>query len=344
MGIGYETVESLLQDAHFSVRLLVLLLFTKLALTAISLGSGFVGGIFAPAIFLGAILGSAYGQALGLVLPNFIPVAAPPAYALVGMAAVLAGTVRAPLTAVLLLFEMTRDYRIVLPLMASVGLCAWLVEQLQSGQISALGAKKTANAEDVGALSTIKIAEVMSVQPLTFKYSTPILQAAQIFTSGYFHSALVVDDSHHLLGILTTQDIERALSLPKLSQNFNKLTVQEVCTKEVLYTFADESLADAIRRMAARDLQQLPVVDRNSTSRVVGMVDRQAITSAYTNALTKQAIADKIASNKAESPHIIEPKEAEISSSPIEKEISSSPIENKSDDMRAEALTGERTL
>jgi H+/Cl- antiporter ClcA len=333
MGIGYETVESLLQDAHFSVRLLVLLLFTKLALTAISLGSGFVGGIFAPAIFLGAILGSAYGQALGLVLPSFIPVAAPPAYALVGMAAVLAGTVRAPLTAVLLLFEMTRDYRIVLPLMASVGLCAWLVEQLQSGQISALGAKKTANAEDVGVLSTIKIAEVMSVQPLTFKYSTPILQAAQIFTSGYFHSALVVDDSHHLLGILTTQDIERALSLPKLSQNFNKLTVQEVCTKEVLYTFADESLADAIRRMAARDLQQLPVVDRNSTSRVVGMVDRQAITSAYTNALTKQVIADKIASNKAESPHIIEPKEAEIS-----------PSGNKPDDLRAEALTGERTL
>lgn len=333
MGIGYETVESLLQDAHFSVRLLVLLLFTKLALTAISLGSGFVGGIFAPAIFLGAILGSAYGQALGLVLPSFIPVAAPPAYALVGMAAVLAGTVRAPLTAVLLLFEMTRDYRIVLPLMASVGLCAWLVEQLQSGHISALGVKKTANAEDVGVLSTIKIAEVMSVQPLTFKYSTPILQAAQIFTSGYFHSALVVDDSHHLLGILTTQDIERALSLPKLSQNFNKLTVQDVCTKEVLYTFADESLADAIRRMAARDLQQLPVVDRNSTSRVVGMVDRQAITSAYTNALTKQAIADKIASNKAESPHIIEPKEADIS-----------PSGNKPDDLRAEALTGERTL
>ncbi len=336
MGIGYETVESLLQDAHFSVGLLVLLLFIKLALTAISLGSGFVGGIFAPAIFLGATLGSAYGQALSLILPNFIPVAAPPAYALVGMAAVLAGTVRAPLTAVLLLFEMTRDYRIVLPLMAAVGLCAWLVEQLQSGQIFTLGAKKNTNTEDVGALSTIKIAEVMSVNPLTFKYSTPILQAAQIFTSGYFHSALVVDDSHHLLGILTTQDIERALSLPNLSQHqLSKLTVQEVCTKEVLYTFADEFLADAIRRMAARDLQQLPVVDRNATSRVVGMVDRQSITSAYTNALTKQAIADKIASNKAESPHIIEPKEAD--------EILAS-SEVKPDDLRTEALSAERTL
>jgi H+/Cl- antiporter ClcA/predicted transcriptional regulator len=334
MGVGYETVESLLQDAHYSVGLLVVLLFTKLVLTAISLGSGFVGGIFAPAIFLGAILGSAYGQVLSSILPDFIPVAAPPAYALVGMAAVLAGTVRAPLTAVLLLFEMTRDYRIVLPLMAAVGLCAWMVEQLQAYQISATGSNKPAHDEDINALSTIKIAEVMTVHPLTFKYSTPILQAAQVFTSGYFHSALIVDDSHHLLGILTTQDIERALSLPNLSHQINQLTVRDICTKEVLHTFADESLADAIRRMATRDLQQLPVVDRNSTSRVVGMVDRQAITAAYTNALTKQAIADKIASNKAESPNIIEPKEIE----------SIAPSEIRPDDLRSEALSIERML
>lgn len=337
MGIGYETVESLLQDAHFGVRLLVILLFTKLALTAISLGSGFVGGIFAPAIFLGAILGSSYGQALALILPHAIPIAAPPAYALVGMAAVLAGTVRAPLTAVLLLFEMTRDYRIVLPLMAAVGLCAWLVEQLQSRQIAGSGVKKSSQPEEDDVLCQIKIAEVMTVQPLTFKYSMPMLQAAQVFTSGYFHSALIVDDSHHLLGILTTRDIERALSMPNSSHQINKLTVQEICTKEVLHSFADESLADAIRRMATRDLQQLPVVDRNSTSRVVGMVDRQAIVAAYTNALTKQAIADKIASNKAELlsiPNIIESKEPD----------SVAPSELRSEEPRSEALSGERIL
>jgi predicted transcriptional regulator len=177
----------------------------------------------------------------------------------------------------------------------------------------------------------------MTVQPLTFKYSMPMLQAAQVFTSGYFHSALIVDDSHHLLGILTTRDIERALSMPNSSHQINKLTVQEICTKEVLHSFADESLADAIRRMATRDLQQLPVVDRNSTSRVVGMVDRQAIVAAYTNALTKQAIADKIASNKAELlsiPNIIESKEPD----------SVAPSELRSEEPRSEALSGERIL
>ena len=128
LGVGYETVEAMLQDVKFSLPLLLLLLLVKLAVTAISLGSGLVGGIFAPAMFLGASLGSAYGIFLAMVPALADRVAGPPAYAMVGMAAVLAGSARAPLTAILLMFELTRDYRIVLPLMAAVGLSVWLVE------------------------------------------------------------------------------------------------------------------------------------------------------------------------------------------------------------------------
>ncbi|MDQ2098352.1 MAG: chloride channel protein [Tychonema bourrellyi B0820] len=128
LGVGYETVQAMLQDVEFSLPLLLELLFVKLAVTAISLGSGLVGGIFAPAMFLGASLGSAYGIFLTMVPALGNHVAGPPAYAMVGMAAVLAGSARAPLTAILLMFELTRDYRIVLPLMAAVGLSVWLVE------------------------------------------------------------------------------------------------------------------------------------------------------------------------------------------------------------------------
>ncbi len=128
MGVGYETVEAMLQDVKFSLPLLILLLGTKLLMTALSLGSGLVGGIFAPAMFLGASLGSAYGLFLEMLPALNGHIAGPPAYAMVGMAAVLAGSARAPLTSILLLFELTRDYRIVLPLMAAVGLSAWLVE------------------------------------------------------------------------------------------------------------------------------------------------------------------------------------------------------------------------
>ncbi|MBE9094291.1 chloride channel protein [Tychonema sp. LEGE 07203] len=128
LGVGYETVEAMLQDVKFSLPLLLLLLFVKLAVTAISLASGLVGGIFAPAMFLGACLGSAYGIFLEMLPAMSDRVAGPAAYAMVGMAAILAGSAKAPLTAILLMFELTRDYRIVLPLMAAVGLSVWLVE------------------------------------------------------------------------------------------------------------------------------------------------------------------------------------------------------------------------
>jgi H+/Cl- antiporter ClcA/predicted transcriptional regulator len=299
IGIGYETVESILQDAPFTVPLLLILLVVKLGLTAISLGSGFVGGIFAPSIFLGAVLGSAYGQIMAAIMPASIPVAASPAYALVGMAAVLAGSVKAPLTSVLLLFEMTRDYRIVLPLMAAVGLCAWVSEQMiQTSPPYIFRAQLGESQETIDVLAKIKIAEVMTLNPPSLRYSMSLIQAAQIITSGYYHSAVVVDEANHLIGILTTQDVKRVLSLPDADSQFDKLTVEKVCTKEVVHTYADESLSEALRRMAARDLRQLPVVDRHAVKRVIGMVDRQAITTAYNTALTKQAIADKITANK----------------------------------------------
>ena len=298
IGIGYETVESILQDTPFTIPLLIILLVVKLLLTAISSASGFVGGIFAPSIFLGAVLGSLYGQAIASFLPDSIPIAASPAYALVGMAAVLAGTVRAPLTSVLLLFEMTRDYRIVLPLMAAVGLCAWVLDQMDSSKSDRMIMQWSDLPADIEVLAKIKIAEVMTLNPASVKYSMPLLQAAQFITSGYHHSALVLDDINHLQGILTTQDLKRFLSAPTGDRPLEEMIVENICTSEVICTFADESLADALKRMATRDLRQMPVVDRHQPKRVIGMVDRLAITTAYNTALTKRAIAARITATK----------------------------------------------
>lgn len=299
ISIGYETVESILQDTHFTIPLLAILLVVKLSLTAISAASGFVGGIFAPAIFLGAVLGSLYGQAIEAFFGASIAIANSPAYALVGMAAVLAGTVRAPLTSVLLLFEMTRDYRIVLPLMAAVGLCAWVLDQIDTVKGDRLTIQWAGLPADIAVLEKIKIAEVMTLNPASIKYSMPLMQAAQFITSGYHHSALVFDDINHLQGILTTQDLNRSLSMPSGDRPLEELTVQNICTKDVICTFADESLAEALKRMSTRDLRQMPVVDRNQPKRVIGMVDRLAITTAYNTALTKQAIAARIINKPA---------------------------------------------
>jgi len=151
---------------------------------------------------------------------------------------------------------------------------------------------------DIEVLEKIKIAEVMTLNPASVKYSMPLLQAAQFITSGYHHSALVLDDINHLQGILTTQDLKRFLSAPASDRPLEEMTVQNICTSEVICTFADESLADALKRMATRDLRQMPVVDRHQPKRVIGMVDRLAITTAYNTALTKRAIAARITATK----------------------------------------------
>lgn len=291
LGIGYETVEAMLQDVHFSLLLLLSLLVAKLVMTAVSLGSGLVGGLFAPAMFLGASLGSAYGKVLPSLLPLFAnDIAAPPAYAMVGMAAVLAASVRAPLTAILLLFEMTRDYRIILPLMASVGLSVWLVERLKpitrtvpATQSTGLNVPPPKNVE---VLQQLLVGQAMHHDFLTLPSSLSVVEAGLALTRHQTRSAMVVDDAEALVGIVTLQDINRTISIWEQTDvvpvnghawGLMHQTLVDICTAEVLFAYEDETIADAMTRMATRDLRQLPVVDREQPSRVIGVLEQTNI-------------------------------------------------------------------
>lgn len=285
LGVGYETVESILQDVQFSLQLVALLLLVKLVMTALSFGSGFVGGVFAPALFLGASLGSAYGKLLAIAFPVLHPyMASPPAYAMVGMAAVLAGSVRAPLTAILLLFEMTQDYRIVLPLMAAVGLSIWLVERLQpSTKLDSDGEQAGATPEAVLEGEhhlRITVADAMRLPPLQCLEETPLEEVVHLVLHQRQHCALVVDAEGSLQGILTLQDINRAMTRAATVDNETEFVQQPVhlfCTHEMLSAFEDELLSEAISRMSTRGLHQLPVVKRDDPHRAIGLLTEEDI-------------------------------------------------------------------
>ncbi|MFS8876637.1 chloride channel protein [Synechococcus sp. H55.11] len=269
LGVGYETVESILQAVPFSLGHLGLLLLGKLLLSALSLASGFVGGTFAPALFLGAVLGAAYGQVLGQVLPA-IALSPPVAYAMVGMAAVLAASVRAPLTAILLLFEMTRDYHIALPVMAAVGLSIWLAEQLHSPAI--YPSARRGQEPNKG----LTVQEVMVPPSLLLQQDTPLREALERLLQQKCHSALVVDGQERLRGILTLEDLERALAHREAGE-LAELTVEQVSQSAVLTTFPDEAVAVAAEPMYEYDLRQLPVVSREDPEHVVGLLDRDRV-------------------------------------------------------------------
>jgi H+/Cl- antiporter ClcA/predicted transcriptional regulator len=291
LGIGYGTVEAILQDEDFSLNLLLILLVLKLLITAVSSGSGFVGGLFAPAMFLGASFGSAYAKFLALIAPTIGEyMAAPPAYAMVGMAAVLAGSVRAPLTAILMLFELTRDYRIVLPLMAAVGLSVWLVERIKptldaNSNLQQIGLPELKD-EKVELWQQMLVADAMHTYPKKLSASLGVLEAAVVMTRGRIRSALIIDDdAGKLVGILSLEDIKRTLficqNLPNSSTEVNEyLSTQkliDICTTDILYAREDEPLSEALDRMALRGLHQLPVVAKDNPDFILGLLEREQI-------------------------------------------------------------------
>lgn len=303
LGIGYETVEAMLQDVEFSLYLLIVLLVVKLLMTAISSGSGFVGGLFAPAMFLGASLGGAYAEILAHTIPSISDyMAAPPAYAMVGMAAVLAASVRAPLTAILLLFELTRDYRIVLPLMAAVGLSVWLVELIKptassNSNLQRIGLSELKN-DQADLVQEILVEEAMNSCPKKLPAMMKVIDAALEMTSDRSPSALVVDETGELVGIVSLLDISRALSLweeysnspTEIQANLYNQTLIEICTTDVIYAYIDEPLSDALDRMAGRDLHQLPVVARDNLDQILGLLEREQISLTCNIAVTRKAI------------------------------------------------------
>jgi CIC family chloride channel protein len=129
--VGYDVIEGVLTNQS-ALSVVLVLLVLKLIATSLTLGSGGCGGIFAPALFMGAMLGAAFALVLEAAFPG-IP-APPGAYALVGMAAVFAASAHAPITAILILFELTGDYRIILPLMLTVVVATVLAQRLLHGE------------------------------------------------------------------------------------------------------------------------------------------------------------------------------------------------------------------
>ena len=284
-GVGYSTIEQILNGQMTSLGLLIALLIAKLILTPVSIGGGFPGGVFAPSLFLGATLGAAFGSIVQRTIPGYSIV--PAAFAMVGMAAVLAGAVRAPLTAIILLFEMTNDYRIILPLMFAVVVSLIVSQRLQHDSVYALGLARKGirlqRGRDVEVLDTITVSEVMQTETSTLLESDPLYVAAEAFSQSRHHGLPVLDARGELYGILTVQDLERA----QLNGE-GAISIGQACTREVLTAFPDETIGTALRRMSTRDIGRLPVVARDNRRQLLGVLRRTDLVRAYDIALTRR--------------------------------------------------------
>jgi CIC family chloride channel protein len=291
-GVGYETIASTLLNPG-AMSLLAVLLVAKLAATCLTLGSGGSGGVFAPSLFMGAMLGGVFGSVVHGVFPESTATAG--AYALVGMAAVFAGAARAPITAILILFELTDDYSIILPLMLSTVICTLLAEHLSHDSIYTVKLARRgirlAMGRDIDVMQGVFVSEAMTpIEELdTVSSAMRVEDLAREFDRTRHHGYAVLDENGDLHGVVTHRDLEEAMHRGDISH----LTVGDIATSPPLTVHPDEPLWGALKKLGIRDVGRLPVVDRDHPRRLLGVVHRHDVIRAYNLAILRRLDAQQ---------------------------------------------------
>jgi len=276
MGVGYQYVGDVLNDS-LTLKLMLTLLVLKLVATAVSYASGNAGGIFGPSLFLGAMLGGAVGS----VAQHFFPgsVASPGAYALVGMGTAFAGIIRAPMTSVVMIFEITRDYAVIVPLMLSNLVSYFIASRLQKEPIyEVLAEQDGIHLPKFGRGQQTRRQVMQVMRPAVQMLSTEeTLQRALELAGGAPQRTWIVSDTRGVLGLLTREKLESAARDGNPSAPVRTL----LKTGEFPHVHADHPLDDALDRMGTFHLDVLPVVSRANVHQLLGVVRLQDVLEAY---------------------------------------------------------------
>ncbi len=278
-GSGFETIAASLSGT-LPWKLLLALVILKIVATAFTLGSGNSGGVFAPSLFMGAMFGGLFGIVIGEIAPGIAP--EPGACALAGMAAVFAAAARAPLTAILIAFEMSGDYGVILPLMASTIAATLLASRLHPESIYSLKLTRRGVrlrlGRDTDVLDRVQVGDVMRPDTFTVKLGTTLASMEEAFLESHRHGVMVVDDSGALQGLITITDLERARGS---EGEWGERVVDEIMVRSLLTTTPEETMGEALERMAVRDVGRMPVVDPSDPTRLLGSIRRSDILRAY---------------------------------------------------------------
>ena len=285
--VGYDSINTALAN-NFTLQITLALLFLKMLATLITLGSGGSGGVFAPSLFMGAMMGATFGQAVNLLFPEITAPAG--AYALVGMAAFFSGAAHAPVTAILILFEMTGDYQIILPLMLTTVISTLISRLLSKDSIYTLKLSRRGvhleQGQDIDVMQGVNVREIMTTDTDTVSPDLPIPFLVEVFDSTHHHGLPVSDADGNLVGVVTLQDLDEALGEP----NFEDRRVIDIATtKDLLVAYPEESVWEALRRLSLRDVGRLPVLENRDSRKIVGLIRRSDIVRAYNIAIRNRS-------------------------------------------------------
>jgi len=288
LGDGYHVIDLALKDA-LPVKLMLILFGLKIAATCLTLGSGNSGGIFAPALFMGAMIGGAFGHSAHGTWPHIV--VSPGAYALAGMAGLVAGTTHAPITAILILFEMSGDYRMMLPLMMVSAVSVLVASRIFRDSIYTLKlARRGINirqGREINVMGSIHVADVMKRDPEVVPSHMQLNEVIQFAQDAQASSFPVVDRNRRLTGMLSVQDIRDVMDENLGAETAAFLIAQDIATVPPLYITPEQNLNDAMNRFGQRDVRFLPVVEAGDSMRLLGVIDRGSVIGAYNRALLR---------------------------------------------------------
>ena len=276
LGTGFTGIEDATQGLISSDTLLMLLSLKILA-ASFTLGSGASDGVFAPSLFLGAMLGGLMGSGFVGLWPD--SVAPEGAYAVVGMAAVFAAAARAPITALFIVFELTRDYSLILPLMTGVVIATTLAQFLMRDTIYTAKLKRSGldlPEEDTRVLmDQIAVAEAMTTNITLIQPDAALVDLTQAMNRAPENVLAVSDDTGRYRGMITAADLTAALERTDAQIVAKDLAVQ------ALRVHPDDTLRHVVAIMAENDLRQVPVVARWDESRLLGMISQRDVLRSF---------------------------------------------------------------
>ncbi|WP_340820498.1 chloride channel protein [Methanolobus sp. WCC4] len=276
-GVGYDVITDAL-NSGLALKLMLTLIFLKIVAFSFTMGSGGSGGSIVPSLFVGAMLGGTYGSIVHGIFPAVT--AESGAYALVGMGAVFAGTSRAPLASILILFELTRDYNMILPIMLACVISNVVSSSLNSESIFTEGLHRRGftirKGREVDIMESLLVRDAMKHNVQTVSENKNVGALVALMQSSRHAGFPVLDPNGRLCGIVTLKDVRDKVGHDELEKNIN-----EIASKDVEVAYPDENLNTVLKRLAAKDIGRLPVVARSDSTKLLGIITRSDIVKLY---------------------------------------------------------------
>lgn len=280
-GLGFVTLDKLLYNAaSFSIPLIIVLCLGKIVLTSVTLAAGGSGGVYGPSLFIGALMGSAFGLVFHHIAP--FEMASAEAYGVVGMSGFLAGATHAPIQAIFITFELTGDYHEVIPVMLASVLSTLTAKRLLRDSIYTLKNKRRGERLEVGQdLSLLERVYVADIMERDFPYvmrNTSFIKMLRTLYKSKMDMVPVLNENGEFYGIVGFHQIRTAIYSEALQ---DLIIADDVTLQNPLTVTPGTSLADVFTELGMLDINSLPVVSDEDPKKLVGVVTRSSIVSRY---------------------------------------------------------------